>query len=101
MPTLFITEFSQQGADLSAHTVPCALVPEVAVQALTISNASAPSAAFNAATTIVRLQTDTACWVTFGTTPVATASKTPLAVGTPEYFAVLGNNSIKVAGITA
>ena len=101
MATLFITEFSQQGADFSAHTVPCALVPEIAVQALTISNASAASSVLNGATTIVRLQSDTACWVTFGTSPTATASKTPLAANVPEYFSVISSTTLKVAGITA
>jgi hypothetical protein len=101
MATLYITEYSQQGADTSAHTIPAALVPEVTVQALSISSTSAPSAAFNARTTIVRLQTDTACWVTFATSPVATASMTPLAPNTPEYFCVIAGNSVKVAAITA
>ena len=101
MATLYITEFSQQGADTSAHTVPAGLVPEVAVQALSISSSSAASSPFNARTTIVRLQSDTACWVTFATSPTATTSKTPLAANVPEYFCVLGGDSIKVAAITA
>lgn len=101
MATLYITEYSQQGADSSAHTVPAALVPEVAVQAVAISGTSAASAAFAGNTTIVRLQSDTACWVTFATSPTATTSKTPLSANSPEYFSVIAGSGLKVAGITA
>lgn len=101
MATLYITQFSQQGADTSAHTIPAALVPEVAVQALTISGTSAASSAFAGNTTIVRLQSDTACWITFATSPTATTSKTPLAANTAEYFCVIAGGALKVAAITA
>jgi hypothetical protein len=101
MATLYITEFSFQGKDGASDTIPAAMQLPLAEQTRTVSSTSAQSSTLNAQTTLVRLQTDTACFVLFGTNPTATVSKMPLAVNTPEYFCVPVNSGFKIAAITA
>lgn len=106
MATLYITEYGKLGQvalDGFGPSGPtqAALEPALANQAVAISGTSAASSAFNANTMLVRLYTDTACWVTFATSPTATNAKTPLAANAPEYFAVPLGGTYKVAAITA
>ena len=102
MATLYVTEFSDvlKGIGAGQNVGQIALAPgPVASQKFTISGTTAQSAAFNSATRFVRLQTDTACYVIFGSSPTAlTAQSMPLAANAPEYFAVNGGD--KVAAIT-
>ena len=99
MATLYITEFQTTG-NTGFNTVQAARQPALADQALTISGTSAQSSPFNEKTSLVRLQTDTACCVLFGTNPTATTSKMLLAVNVPEYFAVPIGEKYEVAAIT-
>ena len=99
MPTLYISEFQTTG-NAGFNTVQAARQPAMADQPVTISSVSAQSAAFNEKTSLVRVQTDTACFITFGTNPTATTSKTPIAVNVPEYFAVPVGEKYKIAAIT-
>jgi hypothetical protein len=101
MATLYITEYGLIGKDRASSTVPAAAVPELAVQTVSLSTSSAASSALNAQTALIRLQSDLDCFVTFGASPTASTSKTPLAANTPEYFCVTPNTSVKVAAITA
>lgn len=88
MATLYISEFSKV-AMVDGRMTAVGLMPPVAEQTVTIAGASAPSAAVNAATKYVRLHTDTACFVAFGTSPTAvTASSLKLAANQTEYFGV-------------
>ena len=100
MPTLYISEFTGMGLDASGRVVPAACVPPVAQQAVAFTGTSAQSAAMNAQTSLVRVQTDTACALEFGTNPTATATKLQLSVNSPEYFTVPVNTSLKIAAIT-
>lgn len=71
-------------------------------QNVTIAGASAPTTnAFQGGTSIVRLVATSACYVKFGTAPVATTSDMYLPADTPEYFAVKEGASWKVAVIQA
>jgi hypothetical protein len=54
------------------------------------------SAAFNAATKIVRLHTDAICSVAFGAAPVAAATNARLAAGATEYFGVSPGSKVAV-----
>ena len=101
MATLYITELNCQGVDNGKHIVPAALMPALDNQAITISSTSAQSAALEAATTMVRLYTDTACFVLFGANPTALTTSMPLAAGAAEYFCVIPNTSVKIAARTA
>lgn len=99
MAYLYITELNNQGVDAKGHTAPIARMPAIAEQALAISGTSAASSAFNASTTMVRLESDVVCSVTFAGTPVATTSMMRLAADSPEYFSVPQGQSLKVAVI--
>jgi hypothetical protein len=101
MATLYITEFCMQGKDGAATTIPAAMQLPLAEQTRSLTASSAQSSALNAQTTLVRLQTDTACFILFGANPTATTSKMPLAINTPEYFCVPENCGFKIAAITA
>jgi hypothetical protein len=106
MATLYITEYGKLGQVALEGFGPsgptqAAMEPALTNQAVSISGTSASSSAFQANTMLVRLQTDTACWIVFGTGPTATASNTPLAANAPEYFCVPLGGTYKVAAITA
>jgi hypothetical protein len=106
MATLYVTEYGQLAQVALAGFGPsgptqAAQEPALTNQAVAISSTSAASSAFQANTMLVRLQSDTNCWVTFATDPTATASLTPLTAGVPEYFGVPLGGTYKVAGITA
>jgi len=64
--------------------------------AKTIGAASA-SAAFAAATRLVRLAAEAQCFVSFGTAPVADANSIMLTAGAVEYFEVPPGQSYKVS----
>lgn len=102
MATLHITEFDRQGRDIDSYSSPVAAWPPVAQQAISISSASAKSAVLNAQTTLVRLHTDTTCWVEVGTDPTATNAKMRMVADSTEYFSVRpGSILTKIAAITA
>jgi hypothetical protein len=101
MPTLFITEAGHMGKDGASDVVPVMQMPALANQAITISSTSAQSAALNAATTIVLLQSDTDCWVVFGANPTATALMMPLPADVERYLGVPKGAGLKIAAITA
>jgi hypothetical protein len=101
MATLYITEFAFQGKDGAEDVTPIAQQLPLAEQTRSLSASSAQSSALNAQTRLVRLQTDTACFILFGANPTATTSKMPLAVAVPEYFGVPANCGFKIAAITA
>ena len=99
MATLFITGFAQEGIDALGRVVPAVRQPPVAEQTVTIGASSAQSAALNDNTTIVRLHTDSACHVSFGSNPTATTSNMRMGAGQTEYFIVPAGSSLKVAVI--
>lgn len=101
MATLYITEFDRQGRDIDSYPSPVAAWPPVAQQAITISSTSAQSAALNAQTTLVRLHTDTACWIEVGSNPTATNAKMKMPADSTEYFSVRPGSTVKIAAITA
>lgn len=92
MATLYVTEFRMAGF------VGVAKAPAVTDQAVAIAGASAQSAAFNGATTLIRVHTDAICSIAIGTNPTATAAKARLAANQTEYYAV--NPGDKIAVIT-
>lgn len=71
--------------------------PAVAEQTVAIGGASAQSAAFNAATKIIRVHTDAICSIKVGgTNPTATATTMRMAAGQVEYFGVAPGDKIAV-----
>lgn len=99
MGNLYITEFTNTGADSTGRQVQAAAQPPVAEQKVTTSGTSAQSSAFNTATTLVRLHTDTDIYVLFGTDPTSTTSKMKMVAGQTEYFTVPRGVTLKVAAI--
>jgi len=92
--TLYITEFGQIQAYPTLDTAQIAKAPAITSQAVAISSTTAAvCTAFNANTQIVRLTTDTNCWVVFSavgsaTVTAANATSMPLWANTVEYFGV-------------
>lgn len=99
MPSLYITEYSNEGVDAQGRIMPAAVAPAITTQKVTIGASSAQSAALNEATTLVRLHTDGACHVLFGANPTATNGNMRLAADTTEYISVKTNSGLKIAVI--
>jgi len=74
--------------------------PATAEQILTPGAGSTQSAAFKNNTMYVRLFTDTACGIEFGTNPTAGANSPRIAANGTEYFAVPQGQAYKIATIT-
>lgn len=100
MPNLYITEFNLEGVDAMGRLMPAARTLPIAEQKVAFTGTSAQSATLNASTTLVRLHTDGACSIAFGTNPTATASNMRLALDQTEYFAVQPGTGLKIAAIS-
>lgn len=91
---LYIAEFGQvQSYPTVSDSAQIAKTPAIAFQAVSISSSAvATCSPFNANTQIVRVTTDTNCWITFSAvgTTLATANITamPIWANTVEYFGV-------------
>ncbi len=95
MSALTITEY----ANVLPNGIP--VEPAVATQSVTFTTVSTQSAAFDAKTRFVRLSSDAACTITFGTNPTAvtlTANKLPAS--TPSFHYVGNGAVLKVAVVT-
>ena len=97
MAKVYVSEFAGVYSQASGVT-PQPRTPPLVEQTVAIGGTSAQSAAFGAATQLVRVHTDAICSVAFGANPVATASTMRMAAGQTEYFAV--NPGDKIAVIT-
>lgn len=101
MATLYIAEYSRLMAATNGEQQPQIVDVSslVAEQTITVGS-EVDSSAFGAATRIVRLCSDTACHILFGTgNPAATTSKAYLPANAPEYFGVPPGQSYKVSAI--
>lgn len=97
MTKLYITEFDRLVTSTSTAGAPqAAMKPAVASQALTLTGSTQQSAAFNAATRLVRLHAQVACHVAFGENPTATTNSMRLAEGQTEYFGVTPGHKLAV-----
>ena len=101
MPTLTITEFSSLAGNERGGLSPAAQLPAITSQAVTIGASSAQSATLNAATSLIRVATDTDCRILAAANPTALATSLPLAAGQSEYFGVPVGGSLKIAVIAA
>lgn len=95
MTTLYIAEFSSLLNNVISG-VDAALMPPLAEQTLTNTGSSAQSAAFNQATRIIRVHTDSICSIKVGPNPTATTSNIRLAVNQTEYFSVSPGDKLAV-----
>ena len=100
MATLYIAEYAEVSLMLGGRLVMVPVEPPLAEQTLSIGGSSVQSSAFNAGTQVVRLNTDSACSVLFGTNPTAAATNGRKSAGATEYHGVPRGQSFKVAVIT-
>lgn len=103
MATLYVTEFSGLSMGWNGGTIPTdgliqiAAAPALANQIVSMgSGASTPSGAFTGTTHIIRVISDTTCWIDIGTTPAATNAKMLIVANSPEYFGVRPGDKIAV-----
>lgn len=85
---LDITEYDNMPRDGSGASIPTGLEPALVNQQVAISGVSAQSAALNSSTRFVRLHTDVACRVAFGSNPTAAGTDRRMAAGQTEYIGV-------------
>lgn len=95
MSTLYITELNTPVLDTSVINQ-----PEITSQTVTVSGATAASAAFQTQTSVVRIHCDGICSVKFGLAPTATTANMRMVAGQTEYFHVAQGSALKVAAIT-
>lgn len=93
MTKLYITEYSQMGQMLPNNApYPAPLEPPIAEQTVVNTGGSTQAAAFNTATRLIRVHTDSICSIAIGSSaaggPVATTANRRLAANQTEYFAV-------------
>ena len=93
MAKLYVTEFGGMGL---AHSQTAQTPPIVEQTPVVIGGGSLQSAAFDNATTVVRIHTDAICSIAFGTNPTATANTMRLPADTTEYFSVKGGQKVAV-----
>ena len=100
MAVMYIAEYAELAKDDRGNVVQAGHEPALATQAVTFTT-SVASAAFNPLTTLIRVSVDTEAHVKFGDAPTATTSHPQMMADTVEYFGVTGNNSLKIAAVTA
>lgn len=93
MAKLYVTEFGGMGQN---HAQIAQSPPIVEQTPVVIGAGSLQSAAFDYATTVVRIHTDAICSIAFGTNPTATANTMRLPADATEYFSVKGGQKVAV-----
>ena len=99
MATLYIAEFSKP-ATYSNGVIQVLQLPPLAQQTVVIGAGSLPSAAFNAATALIRVNTDAICSIAVGTAPTATTAMMRMVAGQTEVFGVSAGDKIAVIANT-
>lgn len=96
MPTIYITEFKDDGQSAIGKPMPLAQTPSIRTQTVTIGASSAQSQPFTSATRFVRVHTDSVCHVVFGDAPVATTGAARMSADQTEYFGVATGQQLAV-----
>lgn len=100
MAVLYITEYADAAHAASTEAILALQEPANAEQTVAIAAGSAQSAAFKSNTRFVRLNSDVACSVEFGTNPTATATTARLGANLDRLMGVPVGAAYKVAVIT-
>lgn len=99
MATVFISEFGNAGS--ASGNLPFAMLSPIREQTVAISSVSAATtAAFDPASVMIRVHTDTNCFVNVSSAPVATSSKMRMAANQTEYLGINSNGNLKLAAIS-
>jgi hypothetical protein len=102
MSVAYVTEFAQLMPSPVGGQGQIAMQPAIASTAVSFTATHGESAAFNAATRLVRIHVDGIASVQFGTAPTAVAGTDfRMAAGQTEYFGVPPGGSYKVSFVTA
>jgi hypothetical protein len=105
MARLCVTEFAEMQIGPAGRQGQMPMQQPLATQGVVNTGASTQSAAFNAQSRFVRLETDTVCCIQFGTNPTAVAigagMTTRMAAGQTEYHAVPLGAGFKVAAVAS
>ncbi|MGI9507333.1 MAG: hypothetical protein ACR2RE_30185 [Geminicoccaceae bacterium] len=89
MAILHIAEYTELARDGNGNVMPVGKEPAIATQEVDFTAGEAKSSAFQDATTLVRLFSDTAGHFLVGAAPTATtAQDVPIAANAAEYFGV-------------
>lgn len=100
MANLYIQEYLKVATDQQGKVVQAGIEPAIKSQKVAFTTTT-QSAAFDNNTTFIRVFSDTACYLQFGTNPTAvTAAGLPIAANTAEFFAIYPGQSLKVAAVT-
>ncbi len=100
MAFLYITEYATGGlAQVGGTVMQVPHEPPLASQVIDITIGSEQSAAFNAATTLIRLHCDATCSVLFGADPTAAVTDGRMVANQTEFRNVPKGQSYKVAVI--
>lgn len=96
MAALNVTEYAQLAYIEGVGMGQVPKEPRVTSQSVTFTT-STQSNAFNAKTRVVRVHTDTACYIEFGADPTAiTVTSTKMAANQTEYFGVEPGHKVAV-----
>lgn len=98
MAVVDISEYNELARDNAGIVLAAGKEPSSANQQVSITAGSLQSAAFADTTRFVRVHTDAACRVQFGTNPTAAATSKRMSAGQTEFFGV--TPGMKIAVIT-
>ena len=91
MATLYITEFQSPSQNFLAPQT-----PPVAEQHVAISGSSTQSAAFNALTTFVMVETDAICSLAWGADPTAVTTAQRMNANEVRFYGVVPGQKLAV-----
>ncbi len=100
MATVYITEFGNAGS--ASGNLPIALFPALGEQTITLlsSASTACTSGFGTASVMIRVHTDTNCFIALSSSPTATTASARLAANQTEYFGINSNGNLKLAAIS-
>lgn len=99
MATLFITEYARAASGDFGGGIQAPLAPPIAHQTVSIGAGSLQSNPFDQETRLLRVHTDTACYVLVGADPTASSTKTRMIADSTEFIGVPPGSSLKIAVI--
>ncbi len=100
MPIVDITEYDALASDQQGRVIAAGLEPARGTQQVSITGASLQSTALRDTTRFVRIHTDGAVRVAFGTNPTAAGTSQRMAANSTEFFGVQPGTKIAVIQTT-
>lgn len=100
MPTVDITSYAALPHDQQGRLVAAGLEPSLGNQQVSITAGSVQSAALSDIARFVRIHTDGAIRIAFGTNPTASATSQRMAANSTEFFGVQPGTKVAVIQTT-